>query len=127
MSVKTLQAIIGAFFILLGLMGILPNVNEGIFSINNNRLLIEVIFGIVELFCGLIMIYGLFSHVRRQTVYKASMVVLLFWIARFIFSVIIWGIPSVITLAAGLNWLLLISVELIIAAGVWLLASTYKK
>jgi hypothetical protein len=127
MSVKTLQTIIGAFFILLGLMGILPNVNEGIFSINNNRLGLEVVFGIVELFCGVIMIYGLFSNVRRSTVYKASMVVLIFWIARFIFSVIIWRMPSVFTLDTGLNWLLLISVELIIAAGVWMLALTYKK
>jgi hypothetical protein len=127
MSVKTLQAIIGAFFILLGLMGIFPNVNEGVFSINNNRLGLEVIFGIVELFCGVIMIFGLFSHVRRSTIYKASMVVLIFWIARFILSVIIWGMPSSFNLDTGLNWLLLVSVELIIAAGVWILALTYKK
>ncbi|MBN2402829.1 MAG: hypothetical protein JXN64_10570 [Spirochaetes bacterium] len=126
MSVKTLQAIVGAFFIILGIMGILPSVNEGIFSINNNRLVIEVIFGIVELFCGLIMLYGLFSHVRRHTIYKASMIVLIFWIARFVLSVFIWGFPSYITLSSGLNLLLLISVELIIGSAVWLLAQTYK-
>ena len=127
MSVKTLQAIIGAFFILLGVMGILPSVNEGIFSINNHRLHIEILFGIIELICGLIMIYGLFSSVRRNTLYKASMIVLIFWIARFILSIFIWGFPSYITLASGLNLLLLISVELIIASSVWLLMQTYKR
>ena len=126
MSVRTLQAIVGAFFIILGIMGILPSVDEKIFSINNHRLYIEVFFGIVELFCGFIIIYGLFSHVRRHTIYQASMVVLIFWIARFILSVFIWGFPSFITLETGLNLLLLISVELIIASAVWLLAQTYK-
>ncbi len=126
MSVRSLQAIVGAFFIILGIMGILPSVDEKIFSINNHRLYIEVFFGIVELFCGFILIYGLFSHVRRRTIYRASMVVLVFWIARFILSVFIWGFPSFITLETGLNLLLLISVELIIASAVWLLAHTYK-
>jgi hypothetical protein len=126
MSVRTLQAIVGAFFIILGIIGILPSVDERIFSINNHRLYIEVFFGIVELFCGFIMIYGLFSHVRRHTIYQASMVVLIFWIARFILSIFIWGLPSFITLESGLNLLLIISVELIIASAVWLLAQTYK-
>lgn len=126
MSVKTLQAIVGAFFIILGIMGILPGVDERIFSINNHRLMIEVLFGVVELICGLIMIYGLFSHLRRSTIYKASMIILIFWIARFILSVLIWGFPSYINLANGLNLLLLISVELIIASAVWMMAQTYK-
>ncbi|MFH0975300.1 MAG: hypothetical protein V1874_05895 [Spirochaetota bacterium] len=127
MSVKTLQGITGAFFIILGLMGILPGVDEGIFSLNNRRLFIEVIFGIVELFCGFIMIYGLFSHIQKHTLHKASMVVLIFWLVRIILSVFIWGMPSVITADSGLNWLLLISVELIVASAIWLLAVTYKR
>ncbi len=126
MSVKTLQSIVGAFFIILGIMGILPSVDEKIFSINNHRLYIEVFFGIVELFCGFILIYGLFSYVRRHTIYQACIVILIFWIARFILSVFIWGFPSFITLESGLNLLLLISVELIIASAVWLLAQSYK-
>jgi|WetSurMetagenome_2_1015567.scaffolds.fasta_scaffold1521104_1 hypothetical protein len=126
MSAKTLQAIVGAFFIVLGIMGILPSVDERLFSINNHRLYIEVFFGIIELFCGFILIYSLFSHVRRHTIYQVSMIILIFWVARFILSVFIWGFPSFITLESGLNLLLLVSVELIIASAVWLLAQTYK-
>jgi hypothetical protein len=126
MSVKTLQAIVGAFFIILGLMGILPSVDEKMFSINNHRLYIEVFFGIVELICGVVLIYGLFSYVRRRTLYQASLVILVFWIARFVLSVFIWGFPSFLTLESGLNLLLLVSVELIIASAVLLLRQTYK-
>lgn len=126
MSARTLQILVGTFFIILGIMGILPEVNEGIFSINNNRPLLEALFGVIELFCGLIMIYGLFSNVRKNIIYKAGIIVLGFWIARIILSVFIWGFPSYITLASGLSVLLTISVELIIASAVWLLAQNYK-
>ena len=127
MSVKTLQGIVGAFFIILGVMGMLPTVNEGIFSINNNKYALEALFGVVELLCGLVMVFGLFSPVRRKTMHQACMLVFAFWIARMVFSVFIWGSPVVITLATGLNWLLLICVEAIIASSVWLLAQTYRR
>jgi len=127
MSVKTLQGIVGAFFIILGIMGMLPTVNEGIFSINNNKYVLEALFGVVELFCGIIMVFGLFSPVRRRTMYHASILVFAFWIARMVFSVLIWGFPATINLATGMNWLLLICVEAIIASTVWLLAQTYRR
>ncbi|OHD69178.1 MAG: hypothetical protein A2W19_06215 [Spirochaetes bacterium RBG_16_49_21] len=126
MSVRTLQAIVGIFFLLLGFMGVLPDVDEGIFAISNRHLAVEVVFGLVELVCGIIMVFGLFTVMRRKMMYRASMVVLIFWILRMIFSRLIWGPPQA-ALASVLNWLLIISVESIVAASVWLLASTYNR
>ena len=126
MSVRTLQAIVGIFFLLLGFMGVLPDVDEGIFAISNRHLAVEVVFGLVELVCGIIMVFGLFTVMRRKMMYRASMVVLIFWILRMIFSRLIWAPPQA-ALASVLNWLLIISVESIVAASVWLLASTYNR
>ncbi len=126
MTVRTLQTIVGIFFLLLGFMGVLPNVDEGIFAISNRYIGVEIIFGVVELFCGVIMIFGLFTVVHRKTMYRASIVVFVFWILRMIFSRIIWGPPQA-NMASVLNWLLIISVESVVAASVWLLASTYNR
>jgi hypothetical protein len=126
MSVKTLQTIVGIFFLLLGLMGVLTDVDEGIFSMSNRHLAVEIIFGAVELACGVILIVGLFTLLKRQTMYRASMVVFCVWIVRIIFSRFIWGAPYG-TMASVLNWLLVLSVEAVVAVSVWLLASTYKR
>jgi hypothetical protein len=127
MSVKLFQSIIGAFFIILGITGILPGVNEGVFSINNHRPDIEIVFGIAELFCGAVMLMGVFSFVRRATLYRAGMAVLVLWMARIIFSRLVWGLPSSGSTASILNWLLVLSVELIVASGSWLLAVKYRR
>jgi hypothetical protein len=127
MSVRTLQAIVGIFLVLIGIMGISPTINEGIFSINNGRYFVEVIFGIAELICGGIMLFGLFSYVRRNTMYKACIIVFFFWVARVVFSMLIWGLPGVFTLGTLLTWLLLLCVDALIASTIWLLASTYRK
>jgi hypothetical protein len=126
MSVKTLQAIVGIFFLLLGIMGILTDVDEGVFGISNRHLTLEIIFGVVELVCGIIMLLGLFTRINRLSLYRASMAVFVLWIVRIIFSRIIWGPPHGY-LSSVLNWFLILSVEAIIAASVWLLASTYKR
>jgi hypothetical protein len=126
MSVKTLQTIVAIFFLLLGLMGILPNVDEGIFAINNRQLGIETLFGAAELFCGVVLMVSLFTFMRRRTVYRACVIVFILWIIQILLSRFVWGLPHG-TVAGFLNWLLVLSVESIVAAAVWLLASTYKK
>jgi hypothetical protein len=126
MSVKTLQIIVSIFFLLLGLMGILPNVDEGIFAINNRQLGVEILFGAAELFCGVVLMVSLFAFMRRRTVYRACIIVFILWIIQILLSRFVWGLPSG-TVAGFLNWLLVLSVESIVAAAVWLLASTYKK
>jgi hypothetical protein len=126
MSVKTLQAIVGIFFLLLGIMGIMTDIDEGVFGISNRHIGFEVVFGVIELICGIIMIAGLFARLQRRSLYRASMVVFVLWIVRIVFSRIVWGPPQN-NLASVLNWFLVISVEAIIAASIWLLATTYQR
>ena len=126
MSVKMLQTIIGIFFLLLGLMGVLPNVDEGVFAISNRHIYVELVFGIVELLCGAILILSLFTFMHRRTIHRASMLIFFFWLAQIFFSKVVWGLPNG-SFAGVLNWLLIVSVESIVAASVWLLASSYRK
>ncbi|HEY1405457.1 MAG TPA: hypothetical protein VF857_02500 [Spirochaetota bacterium] len=126
MSVKTLQALVGIFFLLLGFMGVLPNVDEGVFAISNRHFYVELVFGIVELICGAVLLLSLLTLTRRKTIHQASMLIFFFWIAQIILSKIVWGPPHY-TLASFLNWSLVLSVELIVAASVWMLASTYRR
>lgn len=126
MSVKTLQAIVGIFFLLLGFMGVLPNVDEGMFAISNHHVAVEMIFGIIELICGAILIIALFTFMRRKTIHLASLLVFWLWLAQILFSKFIWGLPAH-SLASVLNWLLVLSVEAIVASTVWLLANTYRR
>lgn len=127
MSAKSLQTIVGVFIAILGFSGISPSVNEGPFSINNNRYYIEALFGVIELICGAIMIIGVFSYIRRATMHKAFLFVFIFWGLRVLVSAFVWGFPGNLTLASGLNWLLILSVDAIIASAIWLLMSTYKR
>jgi len=126
MSVKTLQLIIGVFFLLLGFMGVSPTIDEGVFAISNHHFYVELVFGIVELLCGAVLILSLFTFMRRRTIHRASMLIFFFWLAQIFFSKVIWGLPQS-SLASVLSWLLIVSVESIVAASVWLLASSYRK
>ncbi len=126
MSAKTLQAIVGIFFLLLGIMGIMTDVDEGVFGISNRHIGVEILFGVIEFLCGIVMIAGLFVKLHRQSLYRASIIVFALWILRVIFSRIVWGPPQN-SLSGVLNWFLILSVDAIIAASVWLLASTYKR
>ena len=126
MSVKTLQILVGIFFIVLGLAGILPNVEEGVFGLSNRYGNIELLFGIVELCCGIIMILSLFTFMTHKTIYRAVQVVFIFWIARIVLAKIIWAPPHP-SIESFLPWLLVVSAESIVAASVWLLGQSYRK
>lgn len=126
MSVKTLQILVGIFFLVLGLAGILPNVNEGVFALSYRYTNMELLFGVVELCCGIIMILSLFTFMTRKTIGRAVLVVFIFWIARIILSKIVWALPHP-SIESFLPWLLMVSAECIIAASIWLLAQSYRK
>jgi len=127
MSVKTLRSIVGIFLILLGIAGISPNIDESIFSLNNKNLTLEIIFGIVEIICGLIIFMGLFVNTKNKTVHRASLVVFCFWIARIILTKFIWSTPPLSNMSYFFTWALILSTEAIIAASIWLLIKTHKE
>ncbi len=127
MSVKVLKLVVGIFFLVLGIAGVFPNIGESIFSLNNKNITLEIVFGIVEIICGLIILAGIFITMQRKTIYNASMIVFIFWIARIVLSKFIWGKPVAWGTPGFFSWLLVISAEAVIASSVLVLAKTYYK
>ncbi len=122
---------LGIFFIFLGLWGVLPNVDEGIFSLNNRVQWIEVVFGLVELVCGAFLAISAFVRLRLKTVSSATAVILVFWLLRVFLSRVLWGMTFT---DAGIGfhpvfhvWILVLSCELIIASCLWILLKALKE
>lgn len=128
-SIKMLRLSLGLFFLVLGIIGVVPQVQESVFSLNDNFGL-EVIFGVVELVCGVILIAGLITFAKKKAVAIASAVVFFFWILRIILSKFVWGLSvgnnGVVFHPGFPAWILVLSVELIIAAALFLMYRAYE-
>jgi len=128
-SVKILRLTLGLFFIILGIIGVVPQLQESVFTLNDNYYL-EIIFGAVDLVCGLILIVGLLAFARKKAIATASIVVFLFWIVRIILTKFVWGL----TIGAGgihfrpvfSVWILILAVELVIAAALYVVYQAYE-
>ena len=127
MSIKILRIFVAIFFLILGITGILTSVDESIFSLNNGNLTLEIVFGVVEILCGLVILLNLFSVKNYKSVTNASLIVLVFWIARIVLSKFIWGSIPDVDSAQIYSWALDILTELVIAASVFVLARSHKR
>jgi hypothetical protein len=127
MSVKFLRIAVAAFFILLGVAGILPNVEESVFSLNNRNMMVELIFGIVELISGAVLLFGLFNYNGVKLLHKASLVILIFWVARVILTKLVWSNPANLGFSGLFQWLLVVSLEVMIGAVIWVLVQAYDR
>ncbi len=127
MSIKLLRIAAALFFILLGLAGLLPHVEESIFSLNNRNMTIEILFGVVELVAGVVLLLGLFSYNGVRLLHTASLVILIFWIARIVLSKLIWSNPAGYNLSGLFQWFLVLSVEALVAAALWVLVQAYHR
>jgi hypothetical protein len=133
--VKTLnlflfQLGIALFFIVLGVMGILPEVDEGVFSLNNGNQTVEAIVGVCEVLAGIAILVGLFGSPKRKTLRLAGYAVFIFWAARIAYTKFITGFfvkGSVIEMNFFMNWLLLILAELIILMSIYLVVKKYSE
>ena len=132
LSLDLLKISIGSFFILLGLFGILPTVEESVFSLLSGQGwgFLEIVFGVVELVCGVIIILSLFTFLPKRTKEVASLLILIFWCARVVIAKVVFG---VIVNNAGVwfvpdfaQWLLVLSAQLVIAASLWIFYRTSK-
>ncbi|MBP7734465.1 MAG: hypothetical protein KA369_00700 [Spirochaetes bacterium] len=128
-SVKIMRLALGLFFIVLGIIGVIPHLQESVFSLNDNYNL-EIIFGVVELICGIIMIIGLITFARKKAIATASIVVFFFWVLRIILSKFVWGLSIG---SGGVHfrpffsvWILVLSVELVIAAALYVVYQAYE-
>lgn len=122
------QFVIAVFFIVLGVMGVLPNVDEGVFSLRGLQWEVELVAGILEVLCGVLLLFGLFASPSRGVLRNASFAVFVFWVARVAYTrFLVPGVLSaaVASLESFLPWLLLLSVELVVLLSVWLIARRY--
>lgn len=126
MNIRILRIMLGVFFIILGILGVMPQFDEGIFNLNNKNHTLEIVFGIVEIVCGIIILGGFFGRHRRGGVSTASLVVLIFWIARVVLSKFIWGSIPVVATGTLLIWTLYLLTDLIIMGGIWVLYRVYE-
>lgn len=123
------RLILGLFFIFLGLWGILPDVDESVFSLfqraNQAPWLWEVIFGLVELACGAFLASSAFIRIGSRTMSNVTSIVLIFWLLRILVSKVFFGITvndSGIAFHPAFSvWILVLLVELLVAACLWLL------
>jgi hypothetical protein len=121
---------LGIFFVLLGLMGILPTVEESVFTLTNKYFFWEAIFGVVEIACGAFILISFFTFFTKKIKYSVSIIILIFWGARIFLSKIVWGFGIT---ARGIwfwpdfaTWILVLSCELVIASCLWMNVKSYE-
>lgn len=128
LSVKVLRISLGAFFIILGIIGVIPQLQESVFSLNDTHGL-EIIFGIVEIICGLLLMAGLFTFLRKKAVSLAGLVTLGIWLLRILLTKFVWGLKlgnsGIMFIPQFSTWILVLSCELVIAASLYVLYRLY--
>ena len=129
-SAKSLRLALGLFFIVLGVEGVLPTVQESVFSLSDANLNLEIAFGVVELFCGLLLLLGLFTRRGSSTVRIASFLVLLLWLTRVVLTKLVWGLSvsgGTVTFSPPFpTWAMVFAVELVVAAGLLVVYRAYE-
>ncbi len=129
-SVTALRFALAVFFIVLGVEGVLPTVQESVFSLSDRNLELEIAFGVVEIICGLLLIVGLFTRKGSSTVRIASFLVFLLWLLRIVLTKIVWGVVlsggTITFYPAFPAWIMVLSAEAVIAAGLLVVHRAYE-
>jgi hypothetical protein len=122
LSLDLLKISIGIFFVLLGFFGILRDVEESVFSLipGQGYGFLEILFGIVELVCGIIIILGMFTFLPKRVKVVSSLLILIFWCARIIVSKIVFELAYMSSFGYFTQWLLVLAAQLVIAAALWI-------
>ncbi len=124
-STSILQLAIGFFFVVLGILGIIPQAGEGFFSFSRDRTTLEIIFGIAELFCGGFFLFDAVRRIPRKTSLLITLIILCLWIVRIIITLFYQGIDitnqGILFHPTFWGWLQALSVDLVIAAVLWYL------
>lgn len=128
-STGILRLLVGAFFIILGIAGIFPEIGESIFSLKFSYHWLEVVFGVAEIICGLLLLLGFVIFSDTRGVQWGSLLAFIFWVARIVFSRFIWGMNFVsggnIIFPRFFEWLLILCCDLIIASAILILVRRY--
>lgn len=126
-----LQLIVGVFFLFLGILGILPNLEEGFFSITQGGSLqfVEVLIGVVEVAIGVILLLGLFQFLTVSLLKQTTFWAFVLWAVRLALSQVVFKLgllAGVIDLnRMTLNWWLETLLMLVLLANLWTLHRRY--
>ncbi|MBN2545114.1 MAG: hypothetical protein JXB50_04895 [Spirochaetes bacterium] len=123
-SLTLLKISLGIMFIILGICGISDSIDESVFRLSWDHTGLEIIFGIIEIICGLLLLFGHLFLIRSRAVYWGSMVVLIFWLIRVALTKFAWGFPirgGSMNFNTFFVWLLELFVELSVAAALYVL------
>jgi hypothetical protein len=122
---------LGLFFVVLGLTGILPQAGESFFGFSKGHTTLEVVFGVVELLCGIFLLADVFIRIPNSTSALVLLAILVLWLAR-VFWIEIWtGISfrdDGVRFAAGFwTWFLALATDLVVASGLWSLWNAERR
>jgi hypothetical protein len=122
-----LRLLLGIFFIILGICGVMKTVDEGVFSLGEGKYLtLEIIFGIIEIIAGAVLILGIFMAAAKNLTALSSLIILIVWIVRIVLTKFLGNIGAAFrSLESILAWLLVLSFELVIGAALLVIYKRY--
>jgi hypothetical protein len=129
--IRLMRLALGVFFVTLGICGIFRELNASVFSLQYYYTVLEVVFGIVEVICGLLLAAGFFIFKDSQPVFWGGFIAFILWCIRIIFSKFIWGMNFFIgngniSIPIFIQWLLILVVEIIIALSLLVVIKRYE-
>jgi hypothetical protein len=129
-STSLLRLALGAFFVILGLYGVLPNVEESVFSLRGQPQWVESVFGLIELACGAFLVVSVFVGQRQKLMSNITLAVLVLWLLRVLLTKFLWGLSftdeGLIFHPGFATWLLVLCCELVVASSLAILHRAYK-
>jgi hypothetical protein len=122
-SLMVLQLALGTFFILMGLEVILyyqstaGQFASGIANLfGDTKHIIENIIAVIEIICGAILILALFIPMGRGAFNFIVLLIFILWVARFVYFDFF---AKAVFQPNWLTWLKELSLDIIVAIGIW--------
>ncbi len=122
-SSTLVQIALGFFFVALGIVGIIPQAGEGIFSLSKNQTVLEIVFGVIEVMCGIFFLVDSFKRIPRKTSMLVIIVIMCLWALRIVISEFFGAIDlrsdGILFHPNFWSWLMTLSVDLVVASLLW--------
>jgi hypothetical protein len=128
--IRLLRLTLGLFFIALGVCGIFTELHASVFEFTTHYMALDVIFGIVELFCGILLVLGFFMFKESQAVFWGGFIAFIAWTIRIVLSKFIWGLTFMyngnINIPNFVIWLLILLAMVVIDLALLIVIRKYE-
>ncbi|MBN1699743.1 MAG: DoxX family membrane protein [Spirochaetales bacterium] len=126
-SLLILRIMLAIFFIALGICGVSTRIDEDMFSMGGGTsIAVEISFGVVEIICGIVLLLGVFFLKARKYTAITSLIIFIIWIIRIVITRFFQGFTKMTTSFENfMVWLLILSVELVIGAAIFVILKRY--